>query len=127
MDWQASSVSFQVQIKDLSSPTDLKASATILAKDTRCLKTANAVQKSLRLRRLRTCASMQYFYANYLANQEDLQKLVKGITLVRRLNHTKVVNNNSKRLSCYSDNSTLKSNYSLIETYGHIIRIYSDY
>jgi choline dehydrogenase len=28
-------------------------------------------------------------YANYLANQEDLQKLVKGITLVRRLNHTK--------------------------------------
>jgi choline dehydrogenase len=28
-------------------------------------------------------------FANYLANQEDLQKLVKGITLVRCLNHTK--------------------------------------
>jgi choline dehydrogenase len=28
-------------------------------------------------------------YANYLANQEDLQKLVKGITLVRSLNHTR--------------------------------------
>jgi choline dehydrogenase len=28
-------------------------------------------------------------YANYLANQEDLQKLVKGIKLVRSLNHTK--------------------------------------
>ena len=27
-------------------------------------------------------------YANYLANQEDLQKLVRGITLVRRMNHT---------------------------------------
>jgi choline dehydrogenase len=28
-------------------------------------------------------------HANYLENQEDLQKLVKGIKLVRRLNHTK--------------------------------------
>jgi hypothetical protein len=46
MDWQASSVSFQVQIKDPSFPTDLKASPTILAKDTRSLNTANDVQKS---------------------------------------------------------------------------------
>jgi choline dehydrogenase len=30
-------------------------------------------------------------FANYLANQEDLQKLVKGIKLVRGLNHTKAL------------------------------------
>jgi choline dehydrogenase len=30
-------------------------------------------------------------FANYLANQEDLQKLVKGIKLVQRLNHTKAL------------------------------------
>jgi hypothetical protein len=35
MDWQASSVSFQVQIKAPSFPTDLKASPTTLAKDIR--------------------------------------------------------------------------------------------
>lgn len=41
--------------------------------------------------KLRSTDPTQYpvIFANYLANQEDLRKLVRGITLVRRLNQTK--------------------------------------